>query len=826
MITALMKIIRITLAVLIVIPSLLCASLEVRSVTKAQDLPEPFCGAWRSGDWLVSNGRFLALVGGTDRTLKTTLNLPTGSLKGSIIGFVPAGKGLANTLIIGTPALLIKDRTRYLTYESARPLPGQAGRTLSLECDARYGDANGLKARVKTTYRFSAGSDRIEILSTLTNTGTAAFKDLGFYIYFNAQSSYSFNPYNRERFPGLNIRVYQKPGHFLGWINPNPLPSEDDPLPGTLAPGASYAVRYYLFVDEKPETLLASIYRELNVKPLTARLFFEEYRGDRLEVIVRDPVSTSTFFRAFLENRPGQDAVLPAGIYEVTANLFPAVAKKYLNVTPGVAAECVFKAPALATVKLKLQDRLGKPVPGKVTFIGLSPTPTPYFQPTDPIATGRGWEGFRNHVFPKAKSEEVALPAGSYLVTASCGPEYSIEEEVVSLLENDSREIVMTIDRAVPTPGLIGLDPHLHTQFSDGSNRIPDRVLSLAAEGVDVAVATDHNFVNDYAPALAELGLQDRLAVLSGTEVTAPDNFIHFNVYPLTPAPDEDNNGAVSALGGSPEALLAAAREKSASALRQLNHPRSGSLGFFNNYNLDPEAAASASPGFSTDFDVMEAMNGPVFYGGNDRAVADWLHLLNRGYFFPVVGSSDTHAIDGEEPGYSRTYVRYTGGEGRALDRSALFDAVRKGRSFVSNGPIVELKVDDRAESGDTLTSRDGKVSVQIEVRGAPWLDVDEVCLIINGEPGLIFPVEPSHGAVGKFRQRVGLTLARDSYIICQVMGRRPLYPVVQVNARSAEEAALPYAITNPVFIDVDGNGRYDAPLPREIRIGDGARKP
>ena len=820
------KSIRAFLAALVFVAPLLSASTEVRTVAKAEDLPESFCGAWRSGDILVSDGRFLVLVGGTDRVLKTTLNLPTGNLKGSIIGFVPAGKGLTNTLIIGTPALVINNRNRYLTYGSLRPRQEQAGRAMSLECEASYEDADQRKASVKTSYRFAAGSGRIEIFSTLTNIGAKPFEDLGYHLYFNAQSSYSFNPYDLKRFPGLNFRVYQKPGHVLGWLNPNPIPVGDKRLPGTLAPGASFSVRYVLFADEKPETLLASIYRELKIQPLTARLFFEDFQGDRLEVIVRDPVSSSTFFRAFLENRPGQDIVLPAGTYEVTANLFPAVVKKHLSVAPGVEAECVFKDPPRAAVKLILQDGSGRPAPGKVTFIGLQPTATPFFQPDDPIATGRGWEGFKNHVFPGAQGTEVQLPAGTYLVTASRGPEYSIAEKVVSLLENDRLEIVLTIDRALDTAGLISLDPHLHTQFSDGSNRIPDRVLSLVAEGVEVAVATDHNFVNDYAPALAELGLEDRLAVLSGTEVTAPDNFIHFNVYPLTPAPDQDNNGAVSALGGSPEALLAAAREKPAPVLRQLNHPRAGSLGFFNNYKLDPETAASASAGFSTDFDVMEAMNGPIFGGGNGQAVADWLHLLNRGYFFPVVGSSDTHSIDGEEPGFSRTYVKYAGGKGRGLDRAALIDAVRKGHSFVSNGPIIELTVDDRYGSGDTVTARDGKIAVRIEVRGAPWVDVDEVCLIINGEPGLVIPVGPSRNTIEKFRQRIDLTLARDSHIVCQVIGRRPLYPVVQVNARTAEDAALPFAITNPVFIDVDGNGRYDAPLPREIRVGDGARKP
>jgi hypothetical protein len=388
----------------------------------------------------------------------------------------------------------------------------------------------------------------------------------------------------------------------------------------------------------------------------------------------------------------------------------------------------------------------------------------------------------------------------------------------VSLLEGDRRELVLTVDRAVETPGLISLDPHLHTTDSDGSNTISERVRSLVAEGIEVAVATDHNFVNDYAPALADLGIEDQLAVVSGDEVTPPDNYVHFNLYPLTPAPDQDNRGAISARGGSPEALFTAAGRQPAPLVRQVNHPRAGDLGYFNNYNLDPETAGSAAGGFSLDFDILEVMNGPVFGTENAQSVADWLHLLNHGFYFPAVGSSDSHGIDGEEPGYARTYVKYAGGEGRSLDR--------EGRSFVSNGPIVELAIDDRFGCGDTLTRRDGKVSVRVEVRAAPWVDIDEVCLIVNGQPGLIFPVGPARDGILAFRRRVDLALARDSYIVCQVTGRRPLFPIVQVNALSAEEAARPFAITNPVFIDVDGNGRYDAPLPREIRIGAAGRRP
>jgi hypothetical protein len=72
---------------------------------------------------------------------------------------------------------------------------------------------------------------------------------------------------------------------------------------------------------------------------------------------------------------------------------------------------------------------------------------------------------------------------------------------------------------------------------------------------------------------------------------------------------------------------------------------------------------------------------------------------------------------------------------------------------------------------------------------------------------------------VVKFSDGLSFTVDRDSTIEVEVLGNRSLFPVVQQAAASgtADEAALPYALTNPIFVDVDGNGRCDAPLPHEI---------
>jgi hypothetical protein len=54
-----------------------------------------------------------------------------------------------------------------------------------------------------------------------------------------------------------------------------------------------------------------------------------------------------------------------------------------------------------------------------------------------------------------------------------------------------------------------------------------------------------------------------------------------------------------------------------------------------------------------------------------------------------------------------------------------------------------------------------------------------------------------------------------------EVYSKRSLYPVHQRYSKTGllEDAILPYAITNPVFIDVDGNGKFDPPQPGKIKL-------
>ncbi len=796
---------------------------EIRTIADKNDLPEKFCTLGEKGDYFISDGKYLILIGGSPRTLYSILNYPAADAMGSIIGFAPAGKNLVGDTIIGSPYLWIGEKRKYINYTSVKPFSAEETEgALVIRADALFEGDDGEKAQITTTYRIFPRSGKIEVASAIKNTGLSSIENLGYSVYFSANHVYSFSPFHSERHPGLNFRIYPKDGHFLGWINRNPPAFSRAPVPGALEPGETFDVRYILMARSDGGQLLEDIYEYLDVPTEPTAIHFEEQERDLTEVVVRDVLTRSVFFRNFLDHPFTLEIPLPTGLYTVTAHFFPAIVEELLLIEPGKENNCLLKDPPHGIIRIKIQNSRGEHVPGKVTFIGLDPTKSPYFEPENPIKSGKSWETFKNACYPEKEGLEVRLPVGTYLVYASRGPEYTLDNKVLEIYQDELEDLTFRIDKVVQTDNLISVDPHMHTIYSDGRVNIAERIKSIVAEGVDVAVATDHNYINDYQPNLKRLGLNNYLATIVGCEVTT-GGVIHFNTYPLLFRESEERNGAIYPHQETASPLFRESREKNPKALLQVNHPRSGSIGYFNNCELDPELASTAKNNLDLNFDILEGLNGPYFYSSNEQSIKDWFNLINRGYYFPLVGSSDSHSIEGGQPGYSRTYVYYKGAKGDELDRTSLLQAMRKGHSFATNGPIVDFKINGTHLPGDSFTARDGKVEIGIKVESAPWITVSEVRLIIDGKRKIFFPVDNPENSVLKFSATLFLPLEKDCSIAAEVMGNRSLFPIHQARARNGqkENATLSYALTNPIFIDVDGNGNFDPPLPKTILLSE-----
>ncbi len=815
------KIFALAVRIALIWPLYLQSEVQIKTIQSADEVPAKFSSMAQKGDVLIMDGKSCVLLGGTARSLVTSSNYPYGQALGNLLGFAPAGKGLSGDVIVGSPVLRLKEKTYRPPYSRLERIKGEAakGDSVSFQAFGFFEDPAGTRAEIATTYVFYPEKGRLEIASNLTNAGKAAFEDLGYSLFFDAFSRFNFSPYQEKKFSRLNFRVYQKKGHFLGWFNPDPAEKGDGRFPGRLAPGEKCELRYILFTDPSADRILGEIYRMAEADPVEASVTFRDFDGDWLEIIVREALSSAVFYRAILDRPVYHEMLLLPGIYKVQVNFFPATVEVMTEVKPDGENTLTLQNPRLGAVGVKIRNTKGEAVLGKVSFLGLAPTKSPYFRPENPVETGRGWEGFKNSCFPGENGLEVGLPVGTYLASASRGPEYSVDQRVIEVVSDERLEIAFVIDRVVETPGLISLDPHIHTTKSDGSPSVSERIKSVVAEGIEVLVATDHNTITDYSATLKKLGLNSELSVLPGCEVTTPE-VIHFNTYPMEIRPQETGNGAINSTGDAAGPLFKASREKNPGVLIQVNHPRAGSLGYFNNFFLDQESAATALPELDTGFDILEVLNGPYYHSSNQAAIEDWFHLLNRGYYFPIVGSSDSHGIDRGEPGYSRTYVQYSGAGAERLNQADLLQALRKGRAFATNGPIVSLLINGQSALGDLVRMPGGRVDLKFDVASAPWVSVDEVRLILNGQRRIIFPVHAKAKEIRKFEQEISLTLREDTYICLEAVGKTTLFPVLQSPSRTGdlEDGTLPYALTNPVFVDVDGNGRFDPPLPEKIQ--------
>jgi len=488
---------------------------------------------------------------------------------------------------------------------------------------------------------------------------------------------------------------------------------------------------------------------------------------------------------------------------------------------------------------------------GRVLVHGLDGTPDPRFDPEmldfrlDGTPVKSGIEHGELHLVGGA-ARRVPIAPGRYRLTATRGIEFDVEESVVDVPESAAEVRVepFALPRLIDLEDALVADLHVHAEASDDSGMSNvARLRSFLAEHVDVLVSTDHDHLGNYADALAELRAGDRIRVIGGVEVTgstpsaaAPYTVGHHNAWPIPYRPNAHRKGAPPSQAGGVADLYAMLRETYGARVLQLNHAlpevggeeeeRDGSylmhLGRVGDA-FDPSLPIHAEPnralldraaGGDTraiDFDAMEVMNG-LRYSQFLRLREVWYALQRQGFRRSATGNSDTHAPS-ESAGYPRNYVYtsdHSGGEG--------FDAaIREGRLFATTGPLLVAFRANGGGMGDTVAAPAGRVKVALAVAAAPWVPVEEVRLLRDGEVVRRFRDLAPGDDVLRLEREVDLVLERDAFLTLEAGA--PLD--AETGAWAAAHAglytrlapgAVSTALSNPIYVDVDGDGRSRAP--------------
>lgn len=170
-----------------------------------------------------------------------------------------------------------------------------------------------------------------------------------------------------------------------------------------------------------------------------------------------------------------------------------------------------------------------------------------------------------------------------------------------------------------------------------------------------------------------------------------------------------------------------------------------------------------------------------------------WYHLLNCGFRLPATAGTDR--IGPEEPvGHQRVYVKLDG----PLTYPAWMEGLRRGRSFVTNGPMVSLSVDGRGP-GETLTLGKPKV-LGIEARAHSLRPFERLEIVVNGKVAASVPARDQ----GR-RAELSLDYAAD----------RSLWIAARCMGGSPEETSIwthpLFAHANPVHVDYPGRELAEA---------------
>ncbi|MBI5480545.1 MAG: CehA/McbA family metallohydrolase [Deltaproteobacteria bacterium] len=468
---------------------------------------------------------------------------------------------------------------------------------------------------------------------------------------------------------------------------------------------------------------------------------------------------------------------------------------------PGLDAE----AGPPATLQLTVRDGDGAAIPALATLRDQDGTGRSIYSPTQSLSRmAPRLYGMLDSAALLDGAASLPVPPGKWRLTVSRGPEYEIfTQDLVLQAGAAFGPLDVTLERAVDTSGFLSADLHVHAARSqDTTAPLDGRVVAAAVSGLEVLGSADHNSETDYAPVIVAVGLEGRVASLVGNEISL--DWAHFSAFPLPFKPEEALGGAppVETLPDfqNPDLVFAYAHGHPTQPVVQVNHPRyENPPSYFFTYWLDPEACTSPFA-FSYDFDVVEVLNGiEVREPYLTTVVGDWLCLVRTGHRVTATGNSDSHGLRGLSPGYPRNYV-YTGDDDPSTYAEARFmQALRDHRVVVSTAPFVTIESGD-ARIGDTVAATAGTLQIRVVVQAASWVPVDKVRVVVGGVVAHELDVPPDGRP--RLDQTVEVATPTDTFVVALAYAdaflRRDVVGDIDMP---------PFAFTNPIFVDADGDG-------------------
>ncbi len=631
--------------------------------------------------------------------------------------------------------------------------------------------------------------------------------------------------------------------------------SERDPASIVLKPGESFEYTRYLVVSDRDFSRLSNFaYETKGTKTaMISGIVLEAgtdapIEGAEIRVLggpnwsAQSQFSPRPFTKA-LTRADGQFALrVPAGGYVVVASKVGRGAVSPLatvSVKPGdptpIVPIILSRPSNLVALVSEAETPTSSPLPCKIT---IQAKPGPGSEPLDYGFGPSVTDGVRDVFYAWRGGARIPVTPGRYLVTISRGIEYGNFEADIAIPAGQDLELSATLPRMIDTAGMVGMDAGVLTNASASSTvSTRDRVIMAACEGVPVLVSGDYNTATNLQPVIEQLGLGKWMKAFMGIRflVAKDEQAAEVLVYPLT---GEDaarlTEFRTKEKNLPPDVFLADLKKQFPNLIIQIERPLDPDAGYLQQFKFDDQKLQFEDGQVPPpDFDAIQIYDGKHVD----------LQVLTMPRYFDLLrhrttsqaGSGPITAMAGsmsrlpygEEVGYPRAYLYTTRDTLDRLTGEDVVKAVRGQKVMVTNGPFLDVKVQDpatqafNAEPGSVVDVSTTQVArVQLRVRAVPWVSLLGIDVALNGLPKVKIEVPPTNKLV---RYPVRVTPGADRQVVypekdsvltgMAFSPRRPLSPIVPANPAQLGGEVFPIVWTGPVFLDKNGDGK--------VRIGE-----
>ncbi len=448
------------------------------------------------------------------------------------------------------------------------------------------------------------------------------------------------------------------------------------------------------------------------------------------------------------------------------------------------------------TLRLTVTDASGASVAARLSVTG---------------PDGRGWapdtawrhadDGFDRKVRPfelayfhSRGPATITLPAGTYTVLATRGLEYAPAARTLEVAAGATAAASLRPDRLwdLPARGWWSGDLHVHMNYGGAYRNDPAR-LRAQAEAEDLHVV-ENLIVNKEQRIPDVASFRGRLdPVSTATTLVKHDEEYHTSWWGHTGHLGLTDYLILPNYAGYANTAAASLFPDNAT-IADLARAQNGVSGYVHPFDPPPPDPEGADPlTFALPVDVAL---GKVDYlevvGFSDhRTTAGvWYRLLNTGFRIPAGAGTDAMANFASlrgPVGMNRVFVR----SGPKLDYRAFLGALKAGRTFASNGPLLSFTLDGREVGEEIALPGPRELAARVGLRSI--VPVERLEIVSNGAVVETVPLAPG----GKSADAViPLPVTDSAWFTLRAWSSAASEPVLDIYA---------FATTSPIYVTVGG---------------------